>query len=206
MGAGKKDENNTFTGLLMGYLPHVEADGSRSGMVGYLRGEKYYQLYDDGTLTLGAPSRAQLKFDGTESTIQNAGYGGGTGIKMDFDGDDGDQQPYINIQSNVKANGVNQRQILLQTKDPYFEIKASTTSTSTDLVPLIHIGPNHYYLQTANYVTNQSGARLDLKDGSFISNGSLTIRGGTLGTTEGIYLSTTTASNSVAINGTTLNT
>ena len=200
MGAGKKETDNTFTGILMGNLPQTVST-KKSGIVGYEHGDMYYQLYDDGTMTLGKSSRAQLKFDGSNSTIKNAGYDSGTGILIDFEGPSGNQKPYIDMKAN---SGADFRQVKIGTSDPYFMIKVGTGADTT--TELFHVGPNQFYLQTADYVANTSGTRLDLKNGSFISNGSLTIRGGTLGTTEGIYLSTTTTSNSVTINGTTLNT
>lgn len=196
MGAGKKETDNTFTGILMGDLPQTVST-KKSGIVGYEHGDMYYQLYDDGTMTLGKSSRAQLKFDGSNSTIQNAGYrpeNGGTGILIDFEGTNGNQKPYIDIKAN---SGADFRQIKIGTSDPYFMIKVGTGADTT--TELFHVGPNQFYLQTADYVANTSGVRLDLKNASFVSNGSLTIRGGASTATNGfIYLSTSNRSDTVA--------
>jgi len=75
LGAGKKDANNKFTGILLGDLPQVENSTTKTGLVGYEGGEQAYGLFDDGTMFLGKATKAQLKFDGNDGYIQNAGYG-----------------------------------------------------------------------------------------------------------------------------------
>lgn len=65
---------------------------------------------------------------------------------------------------------------------------------------LLYIGTSTQYIQTANYVANTSGTQLDLKNGSFISNGSLTLRGGTLGNNNSVYFSTTDTSATINTN------
>lgn len=162
MGAGKKEIDNTFTGLLIGDLPRVDDTDltdvqranrnnwhDRTGIVGYEHGEQYYQLFDNGTITLGKPSQAQLKFNGSESTIQNGGYEtSGTGIKIDFDGNSQNQRPYIDIL------GVNGAKIHLgtSTEDPYLQVRGTTSGQD-----LIHIANQDYYLQTNSYTETTSG-------------------------------------------------
>lgn len=108
MGAGRKEtDDNTFTGILMGDLPHVDNGIRRSGMVGYDHGDAYYQLYDNGTITLGKSGVAQLKFDGNIGYIQNHGYtltNSPRGVKIDFVGNTtSGQYPYIDAKGSNGA-------------------------------------------------------------------------------------------------------
>ena len=185
MGAGKKEDNNTFTGLLLGDLPKVENE-NRTGLLGYEHGEQTYGIFDDGTMFLGKSGRAQLKFNGTESTIQNAGYNFGHGIKIDFDGAfsgstitnsatiSENQNPYIDMKA---SNG---SQVYISTtgseEKPFFRVKGPNDNDND----LIHIENDDYYLQTANYPGTEatpSGLKIDLKNGVFDSKGKLTIVG-----------------------------
>lgn len=57
------------------------------GLYGYQKGVQTFSLDTTGVATLGASGSAQLQFDGTSGQIQNAGYAGGRGMKLDFDGE-----------------------------------------------------------------------------------------------------------------------
>lgn len=182
MGAGKKEDNNTFTGLLLGDLPKVENE-NRTGLLGYEHGEQTYGIFDDGTMFLGKASRAQIRLNGTEGVIQNANYPT-SGIKIDFEGDN--QKPYIDLQADTGA------QVYLgtggsPTTNLYFSVKSPGGNAGNNK-ELIHIGKQEYYLQTDDYpstsetvngatVTTPSGLKIDLKNGTFDSKGPLTISG-----------------------------
>lgn len=192
MGAGKKESDNSFTGLLLGDLPKVDGTDTKTGLLGYEHGEQAYGIFDDGTMFLGKSSRAQLKFNGSEGLIQNAGYDYGHGIKIDFDGgintasgnkkkvvsaDTNDQHPYIDIKD---ANGA---QIYLSTDgteaSPYLKVKSPDATGGKDL---LHIESASYYLQTENYkdATDSAagtGLKIDLANGTLNSYNKLTING-----------------------------
>ena len=137
MGAGKKEVDNTFTGLLLGDLPKegVEAD-TRTGLLGYEHGDQVYGIFDDGTMFLGKSSTAQLTFDGTDGYIQNAGYGpnghgpdgnNANGIRINFSGATQKGKtpsmgnPYIHIRKEPTQADPNGAEIILNTggKGPY---------------------------------------------------------------------------------------
>ena len=202
MGAGKKESDNSFTGLLLGDLPKVTQEGvdangnpsmvNKTGLPGYEHGEQAYGIFDDGTMFLGKSSRAQLKFNGTEGLIQNAGYDYGHGIKIDFDGgidttpgnkkkvvsaSTNDQHPYIDIKD---TNGA---QVYLSTDgtaaSPYLKVKSPNATGGKDL---LHIESASYYLQTENYKDATSsaagtGLKIDLANGILNSYNKLTING-----------------------------
>ena len=134
MGAGKKENNNTFTGLLLGDLPrnNVQA-ANKTGLLGYEHGEQVYGIFDDGTMFLGKASTAQLNFNGTDGYIQNAGYGPrgyGTndsssnmntnGIRINFSGATKQStasmgDPYIHIRKVPQSNEDSGAEIYLNT-------------------------------------------------------------------------------------------
>ena len=71
--AGKKENNNTFTGVLMGSLGDGKADSSLSkntGIYGYYQGKQVYALKDDGSATFGF-GEGQIQINGDTSTIQS---------------------------------------------------------------------------------------------------------------------------------------
>ena len=217
MGAGKKEANNSFTGLLLGNLPEVTQEGvdnqghpimvDKTGLVGYEHGEQAYGIFDDGTMFLGKASRAQIRLNGTEGVIQNANYPT-SGIKIDFEGDN--QKPYIDLQANTGA------QVYLGTggapiANLYFRVKSPNTDNGGNNQELIHIGKQEYYLQTDNYAdpvlyqnedtipegsqvgdikTVGSGLKINLKDGTLTGYDKLIIQGGIPGENDGILLST----------------
>ena len=135
MGAGKKESNNTFTGLLLGDLPRAgQADPLRTGLLGYEHGEQVYGIFDDGTMFLGKSSVAQLMFNGTDGYIQNAGYGPnghgpeGTlanGIRINFSGATQGEtpvasmgDPYIHIRKDPISSADSGAEIVLNTGGP----------------------------------------------------------------------------------------
>lgn len=183
LGAGKKEADNTFTGLLLGDLPEVEDNTTKTGLVGYEHGEQAYGIFDDGTMFLGKASRAQLKFDGTDGYIKNTGYDYGEGIKIDFDGGvSGDkivntttaqtQKPYIDMISSTGA------EVYISPDGeahPYFQIKGEDEGKVDSL--LMYISKDDYYLQDNERAHGRPGLKINLKTGEFDSTGQLTITG-----------------------------
>lgn len=71
--AGKKENNNTFTGVLMGSFGDNKSDSSLSkntGIYGYYQGKQVYALKDDGSATFGL-GEGQIQINGDTSTIQS---------------------------------------------------------------------------------------------------------------------------------------
>ena len=75
IGAGLKEEDNTFTGILMG--AYVEPDSSSDkvhGLYGFQKGITSFGLVADGTAFIGKPGAGRLLFDGEKSTITSNRY------------------------------------------------------------------------------------------------------------------------------------
>jgi hypothetical protein len=77
LGAGRKNEDNTFSGVLMGDMKKGTGNDSsfvETGLYGLYKGEVSFALKDDGTATFGVAGRGQIHLDGNESTITSQGY------------------------------------------------------------------------------------------------------------------------------------
>ena len=74
--AGKKESDNTFSGVMMGDWTSKgdnNTDINNIGLFGFRHGEASFGFKNDGTAFIGVSSGARLLFDGTHSIIQNVG-------------------------------------------------------------------------------------------------------------------------------------
>ena len=117
IGAGKKQSDNTYTGVLMG---DVKTNSSNdTGIFGYQHGQRSIFLdAKTGNASFGKPGAAQIKITASsgEGTIQSGDYSynttnhNGKGLKIKFSstGSGTEQGPYIRYGSNkfsVSADG-----------------------------------------------------------------------------------------------------
>ena len=132
LGAGHKDEENKFTGVLLGdWVNKANSDtglGSGTGIFGMNKGVQCFSFTDDGKATIGAATGAQLKFDGS--------VGGGTitsktyqekkgGIFIDFD-----DNPEFIFDTYSWKNGNKDSQYLIKMTPPDF---ASNTAVNNQI-------------------------------------------------------------------------
>lgn len=155
--AGKKENNNTFTGVLMGSFGDGKADSSLSkntGVYGYYQGKQVYALKDDGTATFGKSGNGQIEIKGDSGKIKSAGYDNGNGLLIDLKDSKIDGQ----------TGGVSA--FLLNKTSPYLTIKDPVEDKI-----LMNVGDNSYYLKSKNYTTDgTAGMHINLNDGSIIAN------------------------------------
>lgn len=74
VGAGRKDENNKFYGVLMGDVTNNSKIST--GLYGYRQGVLTYGFNDDGTAFIGASGSGRIDFDGTSGIIKGGSNGG----------------------------------------------------------------------------------------------------------------------------------
>ena len=161
--AGKKENNNTFTGVLMGSFGDSNVDSSLSkntGVYGYYQGKQVYALKDDGTATFGKSGNGQIEIKGDSGKIKSAGYDNGNGLLIDL------KDSKIDGKSN--SNSV----FLLNKTSPYLKITDPINN-----VILMNIGSDSYYLQSKNY-TSSTGTYFNLATGNITTN-SITVNSGT---------------------------
>ena len=161
--AGKKENNNTFTGVLMGSFGDNKSDSSLSkntGVYGYYQGKQVYALKDDGTATFGKSGNGQIEIKGDSGKIKSAGYDNGNGLLIDL------KESQIDGQSGgISAFFLNKSSPYLTIKDP-IENKI-----------LMNVGSDSYYLQSKNY-TSSTGTYFNLATGNITTN-SITVNSGT---------------------------
>ena len=161
--AGKKENNNTFTGVLMGSFGDNKSDSSLSkntGVYGYYQGKQVYALKDDGTATFGKSGNGQIEIKGDSGKIKSAGYDNGNGLLIDL------KESQIDGQSG----GISA--FLLNKSSPYLTIKDPIENKI-----LMNVGSDSYYLQSKNY-TSSTGTYFNLATGNIITN-SITVNSGT---------------------------
>ena len=158
VGAGKKNSDNTFSGVLMGDVTTEELDRhSGIGLYGFDHGEQSYGFNINGTAFIGKSGCGRINFDGANGTITSGNYKKptdneqGSGIKIDLD------DSYMDIFGQAG-------QILLNTKD---NSKPLFTIISEDSKTLMLVSKEDYYLQTNNYGIEaeteiKKGTRFDL--------------------------------------------
>lgn len=166
-GAGKKDINNTFTGVLMG---DIEAgaglkDGNKTGigLYGFHQSEQSFSFNVDGTAFIGKAGRGRIIMDGDNGTIQSGSYQqDGHGMQIDLDGPD-------SYSASLSAYGQG-GSFELNTNDnfPLLEIRSGPDKKDHTL---FYIGKSRtnqnrdFYLQSENYVSGNDGTKIDLKTG-----------------------------------------
>lgn len=151
LGAGRKNEDNTFSGVMMGDMAKGTGNDStyaETGIYGLYKGDVSFALKDDGTATFGIAGRGQIHIDGNESTITSSGYDNKLG-GMKIDLDDG----VIDIQESdgKKLDGT--------------DYKAGLYLRSKDGTKLISIDRTEQILQSNKYDKDTIGMYINLGAG-----------------------------------------
>ena len=173
VGAGKKNSNNQFSGVLMGEVGGQVSinDHSGYGLYGFHEGAQSFGFNVDGTAYLGKSGRGRIIFDGNDGTIESAAYQylkGSAGMKIDLD--DG----FIHMRGAEKNNDNTYKStqcdfylgVMPQKNDSaYFSIGSENGNR------LIHIGIDDYYLQTENFNSNTTNyANIYDENGNVLSD------------------------------------
>ena len=88
IGAGSKDSENRFSGVLMGDWGRDDTEASlgKTGLYGFHQGAQSFGLMEDGTMFLGKSNKGRLLFDGNKSQITSNAYENDLGgAFLDFD-------------------------------------------------------------------------------------------------------------------------
>lgn len=80
IGAGSKDSDNHFSGVVMGDLEKLDANGnilnSEHGLLGFHAGAQSFGFRTDGTAFIGRSGEGRIEFDGNSGVIKSAKYNG----------------------------------------------------------------------------------------------------------------------------------
>ena len=86
--AGKKENDNSFSGVMMGDWSSgtdVESGiATYTGIYGFRNGAASFGFRDDGTAFIGKSGGGRIEFDGTNSVIKSANYQNGSGMQLNL--------------------------------------------------------------------------------------------------------------------------
>jgi hypothetical protein len=74
MGSGVKNEDNTFTGIVMGEMSKVNEEKNQVGLYGYHHGVESFGFNSNGTAFLGKSGAGRIEIDGDNGTISSTGW------------------------------------------------------------------------------------------------------------------------------------
>ena len=171
LGAGRKNIDNSFDGILMGNVA-AAAGFTGFGLYGFNRGAQSFGLNIDGTAFFGKAGRGRIEIDGNSGSISSASYQqnkdktnkAGMFIDLDDGFIDMLSTKVTTVEDETIYEGEGKSHIRLDVKSPYFQISSFTGNK------IIHIASDKYYLQSDNYLKADGtkadlGMHINLKDG-----------------------------------------
>lgn len=188
VGAGRKNSDGTFTGVLMGRQSGIE-DNDVFGLYGYQKGVSTFGFKEDGTAYIGAAGAGQIIFDGTKNGIIKSGNydgevydsdgnlvistSGAQGMKIELTTGHIDAYNFRISSGNMTLDSAKQ-QFLFKIGDStasYFRICSTNETTKKTL---FNVQADSYYLQTEDFVAETTGVvgqgtKIDLAKGKITS-------------------------------------
>lgn len=85
LGAGVKDENGKFSGVLLGEWQTKIEDGSwtsKTGLYGYDKSEQSYGFREDGTAFIGKSGAGRINFNGDQGLIYSSNFDGEINLSL----------------------------------------------------------------------------------------------------------------------------
>ncbi len=180
VGAGIKDDNNTFSGVLMGDVAagagFNEKNHSGLGLYGFLKGEQSFGFNVNGTAFIGRAGRGRINFDGDKGTIQSGVYEQFVaGMQIDLDGED------TTSAALYAYGGGGSLEINTDPSSSLFLIRSGPARDDNILFFIGSKSNREFYMQSDNYVEGSTGTKIDLDDGTisiYKPNGSYVILDG----------------------------
>lgn len=175
IGAGVKNSDNSFSGVLMGEVKSSAGINSDLGIYGFDKGTQSFGFKVDGTAFLGAAGKGRIYFDGNTGIIKSGNYNKSSNLGM-----------ILNLNTGLNNKGEGSSFAMYghregQTDGGYQGVEIDTTSGTvfklfvqdetskaapTDKKSILEVGSEQYVLQTANYSElDKKGLRIDLHGG-----------------------------------------
>lgn len=181
VGAGKKESDNSFTGVLMGILESKNTNlTSGTGLMGFNHGAGVFGFYDNGFAYIGESGKGRIEFNTNgNATIKSGNYersNGTEGTYIDLSEGKIDSYNFVLKSNAMILDSVNNRftfDILKANGDNgYFVVKSGENSDKR----MIYLSGSSQYIQSLNYIpqgTDEAaqGLKIDLKDGSLRAPG-----------------------------------
>lgn len=179
IGAGYKDENNLFNGVLMGQVgtktSHpVGTKTSDTGLYGFHEGEQSFGFTIDGTAFLGKYGHGRIEFDGNHGEIKSTSFDAANfGMKIDLDDayidfkSESGGQIHLGVNSQPSADGIRPG----DSESSFFRITDNQNNTILLIDPEDDLDDNGnfigpMFLQTSNFSNDdKTGIKIDLANG-----------------------------------------
>lgn len=180
VGAGIKDDNNTFSGVLMGDVAagadFNEDNHSGLGLYGFLKGEQSFGFNVNGTAFIGRSGRGRINFDGDKGTIQSGVYEQYVaGMQIDLDG------PDTTSAALYAYGGGGSLELNTDPDSDLFVIRSGPGENSNILFYIGRSDNREFYMQSDNYEEGSTGTNINLYDGTisiYKENGSYVLLDG----------------------------
>ena len=185
IGAGHKNDDNTFSGVVMGDViqknEHTGENEEMTGLFGYDGGAQAFGFNTDGKAFIGKANTGRIYVDGNTGRITSAAREA-YDINIEQGVQDTDPRGMdINLKENyidIQGDNNSKSRIHIDTvSDDAREIGPYFSIDNIDGRRLLHIGNDEYYLQDSKRASGEKGLKIDLKNGVFDSTGKLTIIG-----------------------------
>lgn len=165
VGAGIKDVNNTFTGVLMGDVAAGAGFDERNhkgiGIYGFHQGAQSFGFNVDGTAFIGKAGRGRICMNGNKGTIESGAYEQYTaGMQIDLDGRDSYSAALFAYGSGGAF------ELNTDSNSALLEIRSTPDKNGN---VLFHIGKGDdkkFYIQSDNYNNSSKGTKIDLYKGT----------------------------------------
>ena len=126
--AGKKERDNTFSGVMLGDWSKTDTEAyitRQTGIYGFSHGSMSYAFKEDGTGFIGKDGRGRIYFDGDKSTIYSSNWKGNHQQGMFLDVDDG----IIKLNSDFDLDSNTQHFITLSSKESSYPFAIGNTKS-----------------------------------------------------------------------------
>lgn len=167
MGAGVKNEDNSFSGVLMGQIGKA-FEGDNIGLYGYHEGAQSFSLDVKGTATLGKSGKGQIRFDGNTGAITSGNYDeNNVGMKIDLD------DPFLKAYGAAGAfemdlHAKDEEQVRGKTLLKISGISDYDENNQPIYKPLFNVGTDEYFLQSIDFSDKDyTGVKFNLTKGEF---------------------------------------
>lgn len=151
VGAGRKNSENQFEGVLLGDVGSASEDNATGvGLYGFHNGAQSFNFNVDGTAFIGKSGRGRIKFDGNTGTITSASYEqakDSSGMKIDLDDGVIDMKGAKIDATTGKYVADTASHIHIDVKSPYFKID----SVKGNHLMFIGGEKEGYYLQSDDF-------------------------------------------------------
>lgn len=147
IGAGKKDAQNRYSGVVLGEVDKVAgiddngkklvvSNAANTGILGFHEGVQSFSLLNDGTATFGKSGQGQIKFNGNNGTIKSGNYvENQSGTQIDLNEGMINANNFQLNSSKVWIDSTNKNGYYLRVADskdttssPYFQVGTNTVS------------------------------------------------------------------------------